>query len=1163
MKRQLLFLLFLNVFWSVHSQTTQPSQDQNYIRKRIYTQDDGSAYLDAVQYYDGLGRPSELVQVGITPDKADLVIYQEYDNLGRKSKSWLPAIATSNNGAFVDLTTFQSNATATYNNTLYNSSADAEPYTYPVYENSPLNRITEQYGAGETWHNDSKAVKTAYLTNGATTIDIPYFTTADDTKTVSITRSGNYAPNTLYVTELTDEDGNLSYEAKDKFGQVVCTAQKNGATPIYTSYVYDAFGNKRAMIPPEAVSRFSSGTWTEDTQTLKDYVYVYKYDARRRMIAKQIPGSDWTYYVYDKADRLIFSQDGEQRAKEQWLFIIPDVFGRTVMTGTCTNSMNYADNPLENTVVTGMRTNANDIFKGYAIAGVVTYNFMILSVNYYDDYHFRGYNGISNEPDFSCEAIEGYGTQYTKNYQGLLTGTMSAILDDNTSPTAYLYSIFYYDSKDRLIQSKSTNHLTGGVDKEYFLYDFTGHLLKRKTVHAATDRTTQTELYTYTYDHVGRQLTAQHQLNDNQTMLLSNNQYDELGRLKTIAHAPPQSLPLSAIPVNSHIRGRIINTKEPTTLSINYRYNIRNRLSDIDSNPFTEKLTYTPGGNVYTMDWNQGGDRKYTFDYDNLSRLKTATFSEGRPNEKFSTAYQYDKHGNMIHLRRYGQTEHDTYGIVDDLTYSYNNSNQVRNITDAGPNVMFNNSPDFKDYTKGDGTEYDYNANGSMIKDMNKGISSMTYNILNLPRKMDIKSPVAEAHNEYIYSASGRKLKVIQQWKVPVPTQSADPDIKIDILPPPPQAKTIDYVGNKIYEDGVLKMMLTDNGYFDCLENKYYFYIRDHLGNNRIVTDLNSNIVQSTQYYPFGMPMNISTGQDKQPYKFGGKEFDPKFGLNMSDFVARGLDPATGQFTTNDPLAEKYPWISPRAFCANNPINRIDPMGLTDYPVAMYHDILPVFNPEEDTILLDEVVVTGKGGGGGMYSSFDARGLGLLNEYASHSGYDPYFEMDFNTRWSNLMTEWSDNTTSHIVSSIGNITSASSALAGAASATVYNEALGTWMGKNGKFYSMNWGGNGYTGGKLQFANNLGSSLKFGGYALGGISILNSGYQFNQSTTIEGRVEHGLDMFMGGMGFVPGAGTAVSAFWSFGGKQLHWNHVNDVVMPAIQMGLPPYSYLPFK
>ncbi|MDR0863862.1 MAG: DUF6443 domain-containing protein, partial [Candidatus Symbiothrix sp.] len=78
----LVLVLVLSVFWSGYSQGSVPSQDQNYIRKRLYTKEDGSTYLDAVQYFDGLGRLSELVQVGVTPTKADLVSYQEYDPFG-------------------------------------------------------------------------------------------------------------------------------------------------------------------------------------------------------------------------------------------------------------------------------------------------------------------------------------------------------------------------------------------------------------------------------------------------------------------------------------------------------------------------------------------------------------------------------------------------------------------------------------------------------------------------------------------------------------------------------------------------------------------------------------------------------------------------------------------------------------------------------------------------------------------------------------------------------------------------------------------------------------------------------------------------------------------------------------------------------------------------
>ncbi|MFT4222885.1 MAG: hypothetical protein QM631_07985, partial [Dysgonomonas sp.] len=53
---------------------------------------------------------------------------------------------------------------------------------------------------------------------------------------------------------------------------------------------------------------------------------------------------------------------------------------------------------------------------------------------------------------------------------------------------------------------------------------------------------------------------------------------------------------------------------------------------------------------------------------------------------------------------------------------------------------------------------------GVMTKDLNKGITSIQYNSLNLPKLMDIKSPVAEARNEYTYSAGGQKLKLVQKW---------------------------------------------------------------------------------------------------------------------------------------------------------------------------------------------------------------------------------------------------------------------------------------------------------------------------------------------------------------------------------------------------------------
>ena len=69
-------------------------------------------------------------------------------------------------------------------------------------------------------------------------------------------------------------------------------------------------------------------------------------------------------------------------------------------------------------------------------------------------------------------------------------------------------------------------------------------------------------------------------------------------------------------------------------------------------------------------------------------------------------------------------------------------------------------------------------------------------------------------------------------------------------------------------------------------------------------------------------------GSSLQPYKFGGKELDAMYGLNIYDFHARTRTPDLARFTRPDPLAEKTPHLSPYLFCANDPVNNIDPTGM-------------------------------------------------------------------------------------------------------------------------------------------------------------------------------------------------------------------------------------------
>ena len=65
-------------------------------------------------------------------------------------------------------------------------------------------------------------------------------------------------------------------------------------------------------------------------------------------------------------------------------------------------------------------------------------------------------------------------------------------------------------------------------------------------------------------------------------------------------------------------------------------------------------------------------------------------------------------------------------------------------------------------------------------------------------------------------------------------------------------------------------------------------------------------------------------------YKYNGKEFDNLYRLNWLDYGARQYIPDLAQWTSVDPLAEKYYHLSPYLYCRNNPVCRVDPTGLDD-----------------------------------------------------------------------------------------------------------------------------------------------------------------------------------------------------------------------------------------
>ena len=416
----------------------------------------------------------------------------------------------------------------------------------------------------------------------------------------------------------------------------------------------------------------------------------------------------------------------------------------------------------------------------------------------------------------------------------------------------------------------------------------------------ASGKTTREEVYTYSYDYADRVSKVEHTLGGTK-ITLADYTYDSFGRLST-----------------KSLHGSAAN-------KLTYAYNLRSWLTGITSTRFTQNLYYNTGvgtarynGSISSMTWKSGNEstvRGYKFTYDGLDRMLNATYGETagistNANRFSENVTGYDKNGNIKGLQRYGQLSSAAYGMIDNLTLTLN-GNQLNRVDDAVAASTYNGGFEFKNGANA-ADEYSYDANGNLTKDLNKGISGITYNFLNLPNAVTFSDGSTIT---YTYGADGTKLRTVH--KIGSTTT------------------TTDYCGNVIYENGVQKLLLTEEGYITLSDSKYHYYLKDHQGNNRVVISQSGTVEETSHYYPFGGV--FASAGNVQPYKYNGKELDTKKGLNWYDYGARHYDAVLGRFITVDALYDKHFKVSPYVYCGNEPVGRIDPDG-NDWRVQTHYN---------------------------------------------------------------------------------------------------------------------------------------------------------------------------------------------------------------------------------
>lgn len=670
----------------------------------------------------------------------------------------------------------------------------------------------------------------------------------------------------LSCVEMLDEDGIRVQTFTDQQGRTVLERRGSTGDTSDTYYVYNDLSQLVYVLTPEYQQNASTSL----------YAYCYEYNARGLISSRKLPGCQVVTMEYDTAVRLIRMQDGLLRASSQYRVYTYDGLSRQVSQS-----------------IEGGNTEL---------------------INYYDKYDFlTQYSSLAHEgQNGSVFGLDGSTGSYAK---GNLTGVWQKASDGTALLTTYVY-----DDHNRIVkQAESGLDGTAVVTKYTYNHvgDDTSETSTRYHYVQSTGRwVSDYELDTQTeYEHRGTRLasTTTVNLTDNTGgagagEIVSTPGYDDYGRVTSL-------------------------NRSGTSGDVNYTYDlVHGWLTGISypSGGFTQTLYRETGGNrprwngsISAMTWQteSGVQRRYDYRYDNRNRLTEAAYSHygsqgsssstlslipastSTPN--YSTWHGYDWNSNLKWVKRYGKKNDGTYNVIDKLKIDHP-GNQLLTVKDSiTGSLTYTFSSEFVDGSN-TGSEYSYNGNGGLTKDLNRGISGIVYDKLGHPTQVTFTSGNTIS---YVYAADGRKLSAVHRQGTHQPV-------------------TTDYAGPYEFTGGTISRVSFPGGYYSYSPNSWtaHYYIQDYQGSNRKVVKVTSTTVeQVTHYYPYGGVIgDISTQESTQKYKFEGKELDRSFGLDNYDIHARNYFAMLPMWDRVDPLAEKYFGTSPYAYCGGDPVNKGD-----------------------------------------------------------------------------------------------------------------------------------------------------------------------------------------------------------------------------------------------
>ena len=835
----------------------------------------GRQVKQVTQYFDGLGRPIEIVSKRTGPFQTDIVSANTYDEFGRESNKYLPY---SMHWGLTSDGSFKYDPFADIRSHYNSYFSDSFPYTKTIYERSPLSRPVAVYAPGKSWAGQLRGVTMQYLFNTVSDSVRKWVISSNQPST-----SVRYGAGQLEKTITTDEHGKQVVEYKDAQGRIILKKVQIDNSPagahigwLCTYYVYNDLDELVFVLQPKAVQQLIGNSWSFGSYTLDELCFQYSYDERHRMISKKVPGAGVVYMVYDARDRLVMTQDSLMRAAHKWMYTLYDAQDRPTTTGLIT----------DNTYYNNVAYHRGQAQTSISYPNTGSYTNEQLTKTFYDDYSWR--SGESNPLSATrSTTYDGYllsnsnttwpypqdATSQSNRLRGMVTGTKTKILGSSN----YLYTVIFYDDNGRVIQTQNTN-ISGGTDITVSQYSWTGQPLVSiiKSEKAVTSSQTAIVLTKLSYDTAWRLLKTEKKISHTKVnsgnmpgnwTTVNTNEYDVLGqalKMKKLGIAP-----LDSLKYEYNIRGWMLGMNrsyvKDTTSNINwFGFDL-----GYDKTSFTvngTSLSYAAAqynGNISGMLWRSTGDdmlRKYDFTYDAANRLTGADFNQLNANSfnkaagiNFSVSgLTYDVNGNILTMNQKGWKLGGSV-TIDSLIYTYNtNSNKLLKVTD---NITADNKlGDFNDFGNL-GDDYQYDANGNMIMDKNKGLTDVsgiwavpgiTYNHLNLPDSIIVNT---KGSIKYVYDAAGNKLKKVVH-------ETGNPD------------KTTFYLTGMVYQDSVLQFIGHEEGRArinkDSSAIVYDYMIKDHLGNVRMLLTEEKD----TTFYPAATMETANAANEEALYSY-------------------------------------------------------------------------------------------------------------------------------------------------------------------------------------------------------------------------------------------------------------------------------------------------------